>query len=190
VVSAPWLSHHRVQASTPISYMTREFQPFGHKLGLYCIFFNAPTWNCLISTSDLKSDITIVFCDPDSNTFSVLTLLVRPQGEHPACKKLSDEVLEWLSVWSELQMICIWSSWCRCHPIISCFIKIHISLTILVPAYPGCPGKEAIKWVSLCLVRRSYGVRGVINCLCGDWSLLPLLPCRSSCCYCCHQLEF
>ena len=35
---------------------------------------------------------------------------------HPACKKLSGEVLAWLSVWSEVQMICIWSSWCHCHP--------------------------------------------------------------------------
>jgi len=31
-------------------------------------------------------------------------------------KKLSDEVLAWLSVWSVVQMICIWSSWCHCHP--------------------------------------------------------------------------
>jgi len=22
----------------------------------------------------------------------------------------------WLSVWSEVQIICIWSTWCRCHP--------------------------------------------------------------------------
>jgi len=34
----------------------------------------------------------------------------------------------WLSVWSEVQMICIRSSWCNCHPIISCFIKIQNSL--------------------------------------------------------------
>jgi len=27
--------------------------------------------------------------------------------EHPACKKLTDEVLAWLFVWSEVQMICI-----------------------------------------------------------------------------------
>jgi len=26
------------------------------------------------------------------------------------CKKLSDEVLMWLSVWSEVQTVCIWSS--------------------------------------------------------------------------------
>jgi len=38
--------------------------------------------------------------------FSALTLLVGPQEEHPACK-LSDEVLMWSSVWSEVQMICI-----------------------------------------------------------------------------------
>jgi len=29
------------------------------------------------------------------------------QEEHPAHKKLSDEVLAWLSMWSEVQMICI-----------------------------------------------------------------------------------
>jgi len=42
--------------------------------------------------------------------FSALTLLVGRQEEHPACKRLSDEVLAWLSVWSEVQMICVWSS--------------------------------------------------------------------------------
>jgi len=48
-------------------------------------------------------------------------------------------------------MICIWSSWshCHCHPIISCLIKIHIGLTYLVSAYPGCTGKEAVKRVSV-----------------------------------------
>ena len=29
---------------------------------------------------------------------------------------------------------------------VSCFSKIQTGFTILVPAYPGCPGKEAIKW--------------------------------------------
>ena len=43
-------------------------------------------------------------------TFSALTLLVGRQEEHPACKKLSDGVLAWLSVWNVVQMICIWSS--------------------------------------------------------------------------------
>ena len=42
--------------------------------------------------------------------FSALTLLVGRQEEHPACKKLSGVMLARLSVWSEVQMICIWSS--------------------------------------------------------------------------------
>ena len=76
---------------------------------------------------------------------------------------LSDDVLAWLSVWHEVQVICIWSSWCHCHPIISCFIKIQIGLIFLVPitqvvlekrllngvclsvssrVIPGCPTKQ------------------------------------------------
>jgi len=41
--------------------------------------------------------------------FSALTLLVGRQKDiQPA--KMRDEVLAWLSVWSKVQMICIWSS--------------------------------------------------------------------------------
>jgi len=35
--------------------------------------------------------------------FSALTLLVGRQEGHLASKKLSDDVLAWLSVWSEVQ---------------------------------------------------------------------------------------
>jgi len=42
--------------------------------------------------------------------FTALTLLVGRQEEHPASKKLSDEVLVWLSVCSKVQIVCIWSS--------------------------------------------------------------------------------
>jgi len=52
--------------------------------------------------------------------FCALTLWAWRQEKHLACKKLSNKVLEWLSVWSEVQMICIWSSGCYYHPIISC----------------------------------------------------------------------
>jgi len=34
-------------------------------------------------------------------------------------------------------------------PIISCFIRIQNCLTFLVPAYPGCPGKEAVEHYTL-----------------------------------------
>jgi len=36
--------------------------------------------------------------------FIALMLLVGREEEHPACKKSSDWVLAWLSVWSEVQM--------------------------------------------------------------------------------------
>jgi len=48
--------------------------------------------------------------DVSDCAFSALALLVGHQEEHLACKKLSDEVLVWLSVWSEVQIVCIWSS--------------------------------------------------------------------------------
>jgi len=61
-----------------------------------------------------------------------------------------------VAVWSEAQMICIWSCWCHCHLIVSYFIKVQSSLIFLVPAYPGCPGKKAVKWVSVCLVIQQF----------------------------------
>jgi len=42
--------------------------------------------------------------------FSASTLLVGRHEEHAACEKLSDEVLARLSVLSEVQIVCIWSS--------------------------------------------------------------------------------
>ena len=35
---------------------------------------------------------------------------------------------------------------------VSCSSKIQIGFTFLVPAYPGCPGKEAAKWLLLLLL--------------------------------------
>jgi len=36
--------------------------------------------------------------------------------------------------------------------IVSRSSKIQIGFTFLVPAYPGCPGKEAVKWLLLLLL--------------------------------------
>ena len=59
----------------------------------------------------LETYLNISRCSRGIPTASTaLTLLVGHQEEHPVCKKLSGEVLAWLSVWSEVQMICIWSS--------------------------------------------------------------------------------
>ena len=35
---------------------------------------------------------------------------------------------------------------------VSCFSKIQIGFTFLIPALPGSPGQRAIKWVCLCVV--------------------------------------
>ena len=71
-------------------------------------------------------------------------LLVGRQEGHPACKKLSGGVLAWLCVWSEdLHMAQLMP-----QPLtVSCFSKIQIGFTFLIPAYPGSPGKMAIKRV-------------------------------------------
>ena len=55
-------------------------------------------------------------------------------------KKLSGGVLAWLSVCSKVQT-CIW-------PLtVSCFNKIQIGFTFVVPAYLGSPRQRAVKCV-------------------------------------------
>jgi len=81
--------------------------------------------------------------------FSALTLLVGRWEGYPACKKLSGEVLVWLSVWSEVQT-CI----AQLMPLpltVSCFSKIQIGFTFLVLAHPDSPGKMAVKRVCVCV---------------------------------------
>jgi len=82
--------------------------------------------------------------------FSALTLLVGRQEGHPTCKKLSGEVLVWLSVWSAVQT-------CTCQAdatalTISCSSKIQIGFTFLVPAHPGSPRQRAVKRVCVLCV--------------------------------------
>ena len=52
----------------------------------------------------------VFVCKQEEFAFSALTLLVGWQEGHPARKNFSDEVLAWLSVWSKVQMTCIWSN--------------------------------------------------------------------------------
>jgi len=42
--------------------------------------------------------------------------------------------------------------WFACGPADACFVKIQNGSAFLVPAYPGCPGKEAIKWLLLFII--------------------------------------
>jgi len=43
---------------------------------------------------------------------------------------------------------------------VSCFSKIQIGFTFLVPAHPGSPGKRAVKWVCVIVY---------IQKRCNDW---------------------
>ena len=83
--------------------------------------------------------------------FSALTLLVGRQEGHLACKKLSGEVLAWLSVWSEVQT-CIMAQLMPLPLTVSCFSKIQIGFTYLVPAHLGSPGQRAVKQFCVCVL--------------------------------------
>jgi len=50
-------------------------------------------------------------------------LLVRKQQGHLACKKLTDGVLAWLSVWSRwraIKWVCVWLCDCVCARTVWC----------------------------------------------------------------------
>jgi len=78
-----------------------------------------------------------------------LTLLIGQQEGHPASKKLSGEVLAWLSVWSEVHIFTYGPS--DATAIMSCSSKIQnhewFTSTFLVLTYSGCAGKKAFKWM-------------------------------------------
>jgi len=78
------------------------------------------------------------------------------QEEHLARKKSCDRVLAWLSVWSVVQMICIWSSWCHCHPIICCFSKIENVLPLWCELTQVVLEKKAIKRMCVCIYIKFY----------------------------------
>ena len=82
--------------------------------------------------------------------FSALMLLVGWQEGHPACKKT-----EW---WSDGVVICL-ERGADLHmaqlmllPLtVSCFSKIHIGFTFLVPAHLGSPAQSVVKQVCECV---------------------------------------
>jgi len=65
-----------------------------------------------------------------------LTPLLGHQEEHQACKKFSDEVLAWLSVWSEVRTACIVQPVLLPlqNVIITCLIRTWNGFAFLVPA--------------------------------------------------------
>jgi len=124
----------------------------------------------------MNYDLPSVFC---------IRLLIGRQEEHPACKKF-----EWrcaLVVLSGAR--CKWFAYgpadatATPSSLATCFIKIQIGLTFLqVPAYPGCPGKEAaIRVLCLCLhvcllLFYRSGRRGQSPTFCAQWASTVACP--------------
>jgi len=81
--------------------------------------------------------------------------LVGRQEGHPACKKT-----EW---WGAGVVICLERGadlhMAQLMPLpltVSCFSKIQIDFTFLVPAHPGSPVKRAVKRVCVCVCVYKY----------------------------------
>ena len=138
--------------------------------------------------------------------FSALTLLVGWQEGHPACKKT-----EW---WGACVVVCLEQGadlhMAQLMPLplsVSCFSKISVGFTFLVPAHLGSPGRRAIKRVRVCVCCTQVrfmaswwltwvGVFYVQICVIVDgfkclqlvWSSQqPCWHCSQSCrCYICH----
>jgi len=47
---------------------------------------------------------------------------------------------------------------------VSCFSKILIGFTFLVPAHPSSPGKRAVKWVCVCIRNGLSSISYSISC--------------------------
>ena len=80
------------------------------------------------------------------SAFSALTLLVGRQEGHPACKKAEQ--------WGAGMVICLERGadlhMAQLMPLpltVSCFSKMQIGFTFLVPAHLGSPGQRAVKRV-------------------------------------------
>ena len=86
--------------------------------------------------------------------FSALTLLAGRQEGHPACKKTERcgaGMVICLERGADLHMA-------QLMPVpltVSCFSKIQIGFTFLVPAHPGSPGHRAVKRVCVYRYRLS-----------------------------------
>ena len=78
-------------------------------------------------------------------------------------KKLSDTVLAWLSVWIVVQIICIWPSWCHCHP--SSLASVKSRMVYLSGAgLPRLSGKKAVKCMYVCVYCIFFYTPTVFGC--------------------------
>jgi len=107
-----------------------------------------------------------------------LTLSVGRQEGHPACKKLGAGVVICLERGADLHM----ARRMQLPLTVSCFGKIQIGFTFLVPYYPGSPGQRAVKRVCVCyLLTQSTYVQ--VRRWSGSWRACSShVVCRPHCC--------
>ena len=68
-------------------------------------------------------------------------------GRASSLQKWSDEVLAWSSVCSEVQTVCIWFSWCLCHPT-PASLKFRLVLPISHQITQDVLEKRRLNWCS------------------------------------------
>ena len=133
-----------------------------HKSRAVCVYVLSPFvvsctvlhW-CVELRPSRSHPVFPVYVTTDSSlycAFSALTLLVGRQEGHPACKNFewcSTGIVVYLERGADLHMAQLMSL-----PLtVSCFSKIQIGFTCLVPAHPGSPWKRAVKRVCVCVCR-------------------------------------
>jgi len=99
--------------------------------------------------------------------FSALTLLLGRQEWHPACKKTDQwgvGVVICLERGADLHMAQL-----MLLPLtVSCFSKIQIGFTSLIPAHPGSHGHRAVKRARVCVCVCACVRACVRVCVCYD----------------------
>ena len=102
--SITWQKNHAISKMTHTDYLPNTVHQHAYITRNFSNMPQQPILELHVSST----------CHQQALAFSALTLLIGRQEGHPACKKLSGEVLAWLSVWSEVQT-CMSPSWCHCH---------------------------------------------------------------------------
>ena len=97
-------------------------------------------------------------------------------------QKSSDEVLVWLSVWSEVQIVRIWSSWCHCHskpPSCPASFKSQLALPFWYRLTQVVPEKRPLNGHSsyMCMLRLCRRPEALRMTSSSD-TVLGLVPCH------------
>jgi len=100
----------------------------------------------------LSSDFCSICFEIQCFAFSALTLLVGWQERHPACENWGAGVVVGLEQGADLH-----TSQLMPLPLtVSCFSKIQIGFTFLVPAHLGSPEQRVVKRMCVCCFEPSF----------------------------------